>query len=318
MEKSREKKKGLKKAGMVLGTMIIAGALIFGPGLLASGEETGEEITTSEAPLFSVKTENAEKRTLYAFLELNGDIVSAQEADAFPDVPGKLVRVNVALGSPVYQGEVIAEVDPSKPGASYMNSPVYAPISGTVSKIPLSVGSTVDTGTSVAAISVINNLEITARVPEREIAGLRTGLKAEVTLQAYPGERFSATVSHVSPVLDSASRSKLITLTFDRNDSRINAGMFARIKINTRTYDHVLTVPAEALVNKRGEIAVYILQNTMTDLPYVEKRGVETGVTLNGWTEIRSGLDEGEAVVVQGQQLFNGGEAVRVIAGGGK
>ncbi|MDR1106572.1 MAG: efflux RND transporter periplasmic adaptor subunit [Treponema sp.] len=313
-----KKKKGLKTAGIVLGIMIAAGALVFGPGLSAAGNKTGEETETGESPVFSVKTESAERRTLRAFLEVNGDIVSGQEADVFPDVPGKLIRVNAALGSPVRRGDVIAEVDPSRPGASYMNSPVYAPLSGTVSRTPLSVGSTVDTGTSIAAISAINNLEITARIPEREIAGLKPGLKAEVTVQAYPGERFSATVSRVSPVLDSASRSKLITLTFDRNDSRINAGMFGRIKINTRTYDNVLTVPAEAVVNKGGEITVYVLRNAMTDLPRTEKRGVEAGVTLNGRTEIRSGLDAGEAVVVQGQQLLSGGEAVRVIDGGGK
>jgi multidrug efflux pump subunit AcrA (membrane-fusion protein) len=94
--------------------------------------------------------------------------------------------------------------------------------------------------------------------------------------------------------------------------------MFARIKINTRTYADVLAVPVEALVNKRGEIAVYVLRDTITDLPRVEKRGVETGATLNGWTEIRAGLEEGEAVVVQGQQLLSGGETVRVVAGGGR
>ncbi|MFP3090741.1 efflux RND transporter periplasmic adaptor subunit [Treponema sp. TIM-1] len=313
-----KKNKSIKTVGMVLGTVIITGALIVGPGLLAAGDESKVEPTGSETPVFSVKTEITEKRTLYAFLEVNGDIVSGQEADVFPDVSGKLSRVYVALGSQVRKGDVIAEVDPSKPGVTYMSSPVYAPIAGTVSKMPLSVGATVSPGTNITTLSVTGNLEITARIPEREIAGLGTGLKAEVTLQAYPGERFSATVSHVSPVLDTASRTKLITLTFDRNDSRINAGMFALISINTRTYSDVLTVPVEAAINKHGEITVYILRDTIMGLPQVEKRRVETGVTLNGWTEIRAGLDEGEAVVVQGQQFLSGGETVRVIARGGK
>ncbi|MDR2792629.1 MAG: efflux RND transporter periplasmic adaptor subunit [Treponema sp.] len=313
-----KKNKRIKTAALVLGTMIIAGALIFGPGLLASGDESKAGIENSETPLLSVKTENAEKRTLRALLEVNGDIVSGQEADVFPDMPGKLIRVYVTLGSQVRRGDVIAKVDPSKPGTSYMSSPVYAPISGTVSKTPLSAGSTVSQGTSIATVSVISNLEITARIPEREIAGLGTGLKADVSLQAYPGEIFTAAVNHVSPVLDAASRTKLVTLSFDRNDSRINAGMFARIRINTRTYSDVLTVPAEAAVNKHGKITVYVLRDTMAGLPYVEPRRVETGVSLDGWTEIRSGLDEGEAVVVQGQQLLDGGEAVRVIARGGK
>jgi multidrug efflux pump subunit AcrA (membrane-fusion protein) len=313
-----KKNKGIKTAGLVLGTMIIAGALIVGPSLLASGDESTAEQAGAEIPVFSVKTENTEKRTLCAILEVNGDIVSGQATDVFPDVSGKLIRVYVALGSQVRKGEVIAEVDPSKPGATYMSSPVYAPISGTVSKMPLSAGATVSQGTSIATVSVINNLEITARIPEREIAGLKAGLKAEVTMQAYPGEIFTATVNHVSPVLDAASRTKLVTLIFDRNDSRINAGMFARIKLNTRTYDDVLTVPVEAVVNKHGEPRVYVLRNNAAGLPYAEPRMVEIGVTLNGWTEIRSGLDEGDAVLVQGQQLLSGGETVRVIARGGK
>ncbi|MDR2786038.1 MAG: efflux RND transporter periplasmic adaptor subunit [Treponema sp.] len=310
-----KKKKGIKTAALVLGTMIAAAALVFGPGLLASGDESRDEITKIETPLFSVRAENAERRTLRSFLEVNGDIVSGQEADVFPDVPGKLVRVYVALGSQVRQGEVIAEVDPSKPGISYMNSPVYAPISGTISRIPLSAGSTVGMDTRIAALSVAGNLEIIARIPEREIAGLRTGLGAEVRLQAYPGEIFSAIVSHVSPVLDAASRTKLVTLVFDRNDGRINAGMFARVRINTRTYDSVLTVPVEAVVNKRGEITVYVLRDNGS---LVENRTVAPGVSIDGWTEIRSSLDEGDAVVVQGQQLLNGGETVRVITGSAK
>jgi multidrug efflux pump subunit AcrA (membrane-fusion protein) len=313
-----KKNRGIKTAGMVFGTMIIAGALIFGPGLLAAGDEQDGEINNSELPVFSVKTENAGKRTLRAFLEVNGDIVSGQEAGVFPDAAGKLVRVYAALGSQVRKGDVLAEVDPSKPGTSYMSSPVYAPISGTVSKTPLSPGATVSPNTSITTLSETGDLEITARIPEREIAGLRTGLKADVSLPAYPGETFTATVNHVSPVLDAASRTKLITLVFDRNDSRINAGMFAHIRLNTRTYDDVLTVPAEALVNRHGESAVYVLRDSAAGRPRAERRIVETGISLEGWTEIRSGLDEGEAVLVQGQQLLNGGETVQVIARGEK
>jgi RND family efflux transporter MFP subunit len=166
-------------------------------------------------------------------------------------------------------------------------------------------------------LSAIDNLEINARIPEREIACLRTGLKAEVTLQAYPGEIFSAAISHVSPVLDTPSRTKLITLKFDRNDSRINAGMFARIRINTRTYSDVLAVPSGALAARHGESVVYVLRDE-AGLLYAEQRGVTAGVTLDGWTEIRAGLDEGEAVVVQGQQLLSGGEALRLVSGGKK
>jgi multidrug efflux pump subunit AcrA (membrane-fusion protein) len=313
------KKNKLFKKVMIIGGIALAVLiLMLGPSLLfaADGNKVAEH---AQAPLFSVKTADAGQRTLRAFLEVNGDIVSAQQADAFPDVPGKLVKVHVALGSQVRKGEVIAEVDPSKPGSAYMRSPVHAPISGTVSKAPLMVGTTVSTASSVAVISAINSLEISAHIPEREVAGLETGLKAEVSLQAYPGEIFTASITNVAPVLDTASRTKLITLKFDQDDSRINAGMFARVRINTRTYDDILTVPSEALVNRRGESLVFVVKDSQSagdiqEAARVEARNVAAGVTLDGWTGIKSGLREGETVVIQGQQLLSGGEAVRVVS----
>ena len=313
----------LKKGLLAVVTMLIGSGLLFGPTLLA-GADDQTEAAAKEKTVYSVRTAPAQKQTLHAYLDVNGDIVAAQQADVFPDVSGKLASVRVSLGSYVHKGDIIAEVDPSRPGTAYMNSPVYAPISGIVSKTPLSVGMTVSTNTSITLISVNENLEITARIPEREIAGLETGLKAEVSLQAYPGETISATVSRVSPVLDSASRTKLINLKIDKNDDRINAGMYARIRINTRSYPDVLTVPAEAVINNRGTAMVYVVQQDEAGLPVATRREVICGVTLQGWTEIRSGLGEGEAVIVQGQQLLAGGEHLRVIgsqvalSGGGK
>jgi multidrug efflux pump subunit AcrA (membrane-fusion protein) len=309
-----EKNKTVKKAAVFMGTVIIAGGLLFAPSLLAAGNETKKAVSEQrDMPVFSVKTAQADKQTLRAFLEVNGDIVSAQQTEVFPDTSGKLFSVQATLGQRVRKGDVIAEIDPSKPGMMYLPSPVYAPISGTVSKTPLPAGMTVSPGTSITTISVIENLEISARIPEREVAGLAVGLKADVSLQAYPGEVFAATVVYVSPVLDAASRTKLITLGFDKNDRRINAGMFARVRLNTRSYQDVLTVPTESVVHKHGVTAVYVAWSGQTDLHSAELRQVAAGVTIGGLTEIKAGLIAGEAVVVQGQQLLSDGAAVRVL-----
>ena len=313
MKKNTETKSfWLKKSVLVAGTVLIAVGLLFGPTIL-TGADNQAETETQETPVYSVKTADVREQTLYAYLDVNGDIVAAQQADVFPDVAGKLVGVRASLGSYVRKGDLIAEVDPSRPGTDYMKSPVYAPISGIVSKTPLSVGMTVSPNTSITLISGSENLEISARIPEREIAGLTTGLKAKVSLQAYPGETFSATVTRVSPILDSASRTKLINLKFDNNDNRINAGMFARIRINTRSYPDILTVPSEAVTANRGVDTVYVIHQDATGMPVAARREVSCGVTLQGWTEIKAGLGEGERVIVQGQQLLSGGERLRVI-----
>jgi multidrug efflux pump subunit AcrA (membrane-fusion protein) len=305
-------KKRLQKSLLTIGAVLVAVGLLIGPSLLAGGSNT-TETETIETPVFSVRTQEVVRQTLYAHLDVNGDIVSAQQVDVFPDVAGRLVSVRAALGTFVRQGDIIAEVDPSRPGATFMNSAVYAPISGFVSRAPLSVGMNVSPNTGITTISTNGNLEINARIPEREIAGLVTGLKAEVSLQAYPGETFSATVNRVSPVVDNVSRTKLINLRFDENDGRVSPGMFARLRLNTRTYPNILSVPAEAVLSSRGTDTVFVISYDETGLPVAQRREVSSGVTLQGWTEIKSGLNEGEAVIIQGQQLLSGGEPVRII-----
>jgi RND family efflux transporter MFP subunit len=243
---------------------------------------------------------------------VNGDVRSVQQVEVFPEVNGKLAFVGAVLGTGVRQGELIAEVDPSRPGFDFMRSPVYAPISGTVSRTPLSVGTTVSTGDSIMTISLAENLEVMALIPEGDIGGLKLGLKAEVSLRAFPGESFPAMVTHIAPVLDPVSRTKMITLSFDRPDSRINAGMFARIALTTGAYDNVTVVPAEALIDYLGVTAAYVLNGSRAEL-----REVSTGVTIDRLTEIRSGISYGEKVIVQGQQFVSDGTIVRVAGGEG-
>jgi RND family efflux transporter MFP subunit len=178
---------------------------------------------------------------------------------------------------------------------------------------PMSVGSTVSTGTVLMTIAVADTIEIEALIPEREVGQLRTGLKAEIRLEAFPGETFAATLTQVSPVVDPVSRTKKITMRFDRNDSRINSGMFARVKLNTRTYENVVSIPQEALVEHRGKTVVYVLDTLPEGTPIVEMRDVIAGVNVNREVEIKNGLESGESVVIQGQQFLTDGATVRVL-----
>ena len=100
---------------------------------------------------------------------------------------------------------------------------------------------------------------------------LKIGLKAEISLEAYPEQIFSATVVRVSPVLDAASRTKQVILNFDKKDSRVNAGMFAKVKLYTVDYVNVvgkvvlcipvlgrLLVPLGTLMGKIAMLAIIL------------------------------------------------------------
>jgi multidrug efflux pump subunit AcrA (membrane-fusion protein) len=303
--------KKAKKFIVFVMTLSVAAALVFIPVLVAQDGaaigEAGAEALADDLPVYSVKTAMAETRTLEAYLEVNGDIVSEAQVAVLSETSGKLITVKAALGTRVRQGDLIAQVDPSSAGARYMASSVYAPISGIVCAVPLAVGSTVQAGSIITSIAQADDLQIEALIPEREVGQLRVGLAATVTLSAFQGEIFTAKVTQVSPILDPASRTKKIVLRFEKADSRINAGMFAHVKLNTRTYKNVTAVPSGAVNEQASVKYAYVYNNGK-----VEQREVVTGVTLDYMTEIKGGLAAGDVVVIQGQQFLTDGVAVLV------
>ena len=318
-----------KKIIITLIIVLIAAGLIFGPSLLARFNASFGTAGTVGAggpggpggmpgrpggaggsgSVFSVRTADAEIRNLQAYIEINGNIVNQGQVTVVPEASGRLVSMRAALGATVNRGQLVAEVDPSRPGSEYSLSPVYAPVTGVVVSNPVSVGSTVTTGTALFTIAYGTLLEIEAMVPEREIGQLREGLPAELRLEAFPGEIFLAQISTISPVVDPVSRTKSIVLRFVSQDQRISPGMFARIKLNTRTYNNVISIPQDAIVESRGIHTVFVLSGE----DRVSMREVSLGVTVDGEAEIRSGLDAGDKVVVQGQQFLTDGAAVRVL-----
>ncbi|MCL2411126.1 MAG: efflux RND transporter periplasmic adaptor subunit [Treponema sp.] len=304
------KKKKIIRIAIVLG---IAAALIFIPPMLAEARRATITETTAPAHIFSVRTENVEIRTLQAQIEVNANIVSGHQVVVMPDANGRLASMRVGLGDIVQQGQIIGEVDPSRPGAIFSMSAVHAPVSGMVITTPSTVGSTVSVSTPLMTLAVGGSTEIDALIPEREVGQLITGLSAEIRLEAFPGETFAATLTQISPVVDPVSRTKRVTLRFNNQDPRINPGMFARVRLNTRTYENVVSIPQEALLEHRGRTIVYVLNTADDGTSYVEMREVVVGVTIDRETEIRSGLEAGEAVVVQGQQFLADGVPVRVI-----
>lgn len=261
----------------------------------------------------SVRTMTAEITTLHGYVNTNGEVESQNSVSVYPDMGGKVISTSVMLGSSVKKNDIIAYVDPSEPGTNYRSSPVYAPISGSVISTPLKNGKKVTTSTAIAIIGDINNLQVTANVPERYVAVLKKGLKAEVSVEAYPGVIFEATVSRVSPVVDATTRTKEVILTFDRHDERINAGMFAKVKLYTEDYSGAVVMLSDALVQNGDDFFAYIV-NSSGDSETVSKVKVEKGKTVDGYVQILSGVKAGDKVVIQGMTSLGDGSKILDIS----
>ena len=293
---------GNKKKGGMPGTPSAADAPAGMPGKGKGGFGGGPTVTP-------VKAVVAKNTVLHDYVITNGEVETQTAIEVFPSIGGKVVQMNVSLGSPVKQGDVIAYIDPSEAGSSYQKSPVVAPISGSIISSPVKTGQKVSASSVVTKIGDIENLQITASVPERYVADLSIGLKAEISLEAYPGIVFSATVVRISPVLDAATRTKEVILNFDDKDLRVNAGMFAKIKLYTVDYAGKIAIPQDALTNQGDKYFLYVVKEDNT----VEKREVTLGKNVGGYYQILSGINAGETVVTAGMLTLSNGSSVKVI-----
>ena len=256
-----------------------------------------------------VRTVVANEVILQDYVMTSGDIQTQTSIEVFPSIGGTVVQMNVSLGSPVKKGDVIGYIDPSEPGSYYAKSPITCPISGSILTAPAKPGQKVQASSVITKIGDIENLQISAKIPERYVAELAVGQKAEIKLEAYPDVSFSASVVRISPVVDSATRTKEIILNFDKKDSRINAGMFAKVKLFTSAYKGTFAIGQDSIVSNSDKNYLFVVNDDDT----VSKREVTLGKNVDGYYQILSGIEFGETVVTEGMLTLYEGAKVRDI-----
>jgi membrane fusion protein, multidrug efflux system len=257
----------------------------------------------------AVKAKAAELKTLRPYVDQGGDVETATDVAVYPDIGGKLVDLGVVLGDSVSKGQAIASIDPSKPGSSYAISPVTAPISGTVTRVSVDPGETVTTQTALIKIGSVDELKITIRLPERDSAKVKVGMRAKVSLAALPGESLGAEVAHVSPVLDPTSRAREVTLKLLSKDGQVAAGMYASARIFISPLVDRIAIPAAAVITRSDETFVFTVMRSDGGT-VAKKTAVKVGTDVDGEVEAISGLKAGDKVVVEGQDQLSDGKKV--------
>ncbi len=286
--------------------LVFASAFVFFS--CSKDEGTAVVPVESQETVFAVNTYVAAAENLDEYLEFGGDVVAASSVDVMPDTSGKIANIRVRVGDYVEKNQILAYVDPSRPGMTYESSPIRAPVAGTITAFPVSVGSMVAPSVSIAKISNTKNLEINISVAERFVSRIAVGQPALLTFDSYPGEVFTAKVAEVNPVLDTTSRSMGVKLVLDPPDNRIKIGMYCRVKLITESKAGVVAIPREAIVNRSGQESVFVVNgNTVENCP------ISVGITVDNMVEVVSGLTAGNEVVVSGQTLLDSGSKVNVI-----
>ena len=149
-----------------------------------------------------------------------------------------------------------------------------------------------------------SSLEVAATIDQADVAQVQIGQKVDITLDAYPNEHSSGTVSLVALQGTTASNVTTfkVTVAVDQASTKLRSGMNANIDIVVSEVKNVLTVPSEA-VKTRGDKKEVIVPITTSasngqKAANVENVPVEIGLDDGTNVEIKSGLNEGQEIVI--------------------
>ncbi len=190
-----------------------------------------------------------------------------------------------------------AEANVKNIEAQLAKTVLWTPINGVVTKQDAKKGEIVAADSPVVSIISEGQFEIEANVPEADVAKVKVGDSAKVTLDAYGSNTFfDVNVVKIDPgetMIEGVATYKT-TFQFLAKDERIKSGMTANIDILTDKRENVISVPQRAVTSRDSEKTVQIL-----DGQNAKEVNVKVGLRgSDGNIEIIEGLKEGDKVIV--------------------
>jgi len=189
------------------------------------------------------------------------------------------------------------------------NMSVISPISGIVSAMNVKVGEYVSTAAPSFIIIDDSSYIIEVDVNEDVIGKIHIGDKVKVSIGSISDEILSGTITAAAPSADKAKQTFLVKITLDNPPSIIKGGMFAQVQFVIDRAENCILVPLASVIEEEGKKYVFIVNNDKAI-----KKEVVTGIFDDKEIQILEGLNEGDKVVVKGQDFLKDGSTV-VISG---
>lgn len=186
------------------------------------------------------------------------------------------------------------------------NLEVKAPVSGILTEMPAVVGQTISTGFKVGQVQQLNPIKIKAQLTEE---GAKLVRNKKELVYYVPGTDIKGTagIEFLADVMDAQSKSYEIELQVDNAGMKLKPGMKVQLQLTTEDEQVVVTVPSLSVVREGGDSFVFILNGDT-----VEKRKVQLGRLNELNQEVISGVQEGEQLVISGQNQLKDKEKVQL------
>jgi RND family efflux transporter MFP subunit len=161
---------------------------------------------------------------------------------------------------------------------------------------------------SIIDLADISTVAIEVEISERDWPRVRKGLRAAVSVDAYPDRSFPGTVYRVDAGLDEMTRTATAEVRVPNPDEALRSGMFADVDLTLVEREAVL-VPLDALLRQEGTGITYVF---VVEDDTAHRRDIEIGDVFGEYVQARSGVAAGDRVVLSGRYRLADGASVRI------
>ncbi|MCG3205425.1 MAG: Multidrug resistance protein MdtA [Elusimicrobia bacterium] len=249
--------------------------------------------------------DNVKRGAVVAELETGEAYLKLQQAESELSQVIDLYRSGAIAKPRLTQAQLAAELARKE----YDRSFIRAPRDGALGELNVEVGDTVTPQNTVATLVSIENVFVEMGVIERDLGKLHLGQSVHVEVETYPGAVFKGKIASIAPQVEGASRTRTVRAEIPNGERLLLPGMFARAYIFIQEKPNTLVVPAAAIRSSNGKHTVYGVRenNKIQEVP------VEIGYESSDYTEILSGVGEGDKVVASLPDNLRDGLSVEVI-----
>ena len=193
------------------------------------------------------------------------------------------------------------------------NTEITSPVAGFVGKRSLDPGAWVTPNSAFISVVDIGVVRLVANVVEKDLRRVNQGMPADVSVDAFPGEKFEGRIAHVAPVLDPATRTAQVEVEIQNSNFRLKPGMYAKVDFVVEQKQNTLVVPANAIVDLNGKKGVFL-----PDEGDVAKfKPITIGMSQSDIVEVVDGLPEGARVVTTGAAALREGDKIVLLGQNG-
>jgi Cu(I)/Ag(I) efflux system membrane fusion protein len=205
---------------------------------------------------------------------------------------------------------VLAEID--RTGAPQRFVTITSPRRGTVVEKRALAGIAVDAMTPLYVIADLARVWVLADVYERDMAQVKLGQDARLSVDALPGRKLSGKVTFVSPLVSDATRTAKARIEFDNATGILKPGMYATVTLDVELGEGI-AIPEDAIIDTGERKVVFVAHEG----GHFEPRAIEVGISLEGQIQVLAGLTAGESIAEAGQFLLDSESRLRAAAAGG-